>query len=91
MDVGTTPQSESNHPCANSVIVESVDHNEAAGPAVLLVRVERHRRVGRKVAKRDIVKAKRIGSKVITLIDVDLMLDLRYRERSSFGAEAPKI
>ena len=73
------------------MIAESVDHNEAAGLAILLIRVERHRRVGRKVAKRDIIKAKRIGSEVINQIDVDLMLDPRYRERSCFSAEAAKI
>ena len=76
MDVGTTPQPESNHPCADSMIVESVDNNEAAGPAVLLVRIERHWGVGRKVAERDIVKAKRISSKVITVFTSILCLIL---------------
>ena len=59
VDVGAAAQPERDHAGADGVIGETVDDDEGAGPAVLVVGIEGDRQAGRQVADRDIVELER--------------------------------
>ena len=91
MKVGSAPQAEINHSGANRVIREPVDNDEAAGPAILCVRIESHRGACRKIANPDVVEPERMRRKVLARIDIDFVLDGGNRDRGRLGSDARQI
>ena len=76
MDVLRAAQRKVQQARADRCVGHAVDQDEAAGVAVLVVRVERDRLVERQVADADLVEFERLGRQVLERVDVDLVLRL---------------
>ena len=70
---------------------ELVDHDEAAGVAVRVVRIERDRPIEAEVAHADLVELERVRREVIEAVDVDAVLRLRDRRADRAGTDLHQV
>ena len=91
VDVVRAAQGEVQQTGADGDVGELVDHDEAAGVTVDVVRVERDRPIETDVAHPDLVEFQRVRGEVFEVVDVDAKLRLRNRGTDGAGTDLHQI
>ena len=73
MDVLATAQAEMQHPCANGVVGDLVDQDEAAQRAIFCIGIKDDAPVGRNLANPDLIQIQRLRCEMFHRIDVDFV------------------
>ena len=91
MNIGGAHQREIDHAGAHRGIGEAVDQDEAAAVAIILVRIERQGLGQGEIAIADFVQRQGLARQMLQIVDIDFVLQRRYRRRHRGGAQLEQI